>query len=265
MHNIDMTQGQLARGGACQTFEFTFDRESGETGEYAGEFEEEYEGEAEGEWEGPFSEMETMELASELLEIRDEAEMEQFLGDLVKKAASAVGSAVSGAARAVSNFAKTPTGQALTGVLKQAAGAALPIIGTAAGGLIGGPAGAALGGKAASALGQAFGLELEGLSYEDQHFEVAQQFVRMAGAATQNAVTAPPGTSPQEKARAAVIEAAKTFAPGLIRPASQGNGQSLKQPNGKAGGQASTMTGHAGAHRQGRWLRHGSRIILLGV
>ncbi len=38
-----------------------------------------------------FSEAEQMELAAELLEIRDEAELDQFLGDLIKKTGSGHG------------------------------------------------------------------------------------------------------------------------------------------------------------------------------
>ena len=52
------------------------------------------EGEFEGEWSGDgpgasevFNEAEQMELAAELLEVRDEAELDRFLGNIFKKAA----------------------------------------------------------------------------------------------------------------------------------------------------------------------------------
>src|SRR5690348_3865927 len=77
---------------------------------------------------GVFSESEEMELAAELLEVNNEQELEQFLGDLIKKAGHAIGS-----------FVKSPIGKAIGGVLKTAAGKVLPIAGGALGGFVGGP------------------------------------------------------------------------------------------------------------------------------
>ena len=82
----------------------------------------EYDFEAENSESGVFNESEEMELAAELLEVRDEAELEQFLGDLIKKAGSAIGKVV-----------KSPIGQAIGGVLKAAAKKALPLAGSALG------------------------------------------------------------------------------------------------------------------------------------
>ena len=59
-----------------------------------------------------------MELAAELLEVSNEQELEQFLGDFIKKAGKAIG-----------GFVKSPIGQAIGGVLKSAANVALPIAG----------------------------------------------------------------------------------------------------------------------------------------
>src|SRR4051812_24957577 len=70
----------------------------------------------------PFGEMQELQLASELLEISNEAELEQFLGNIL--------SAVGGAAR---QFARSDTGQALGGILKDAARQALPVVGQAVG------------------------------------------------------------------------------------------------------------------------------------
>ena len=50
----------------------------------------------------------------------------------------------------------------------------------------------------ASSLGGAFGLELEGLSAEDQEFEVARRFVEFAGEAATNAAMSPPNANPDE-------------------------------------------------------------------
>ncbi|MBE7446118.1 MAG: hypothetical protein HS132_13050 [Planctomycetia bacterium] len=89
-----------------------------------GEFEYEFEGNI-GAYESPFNEVEEMELASQLLEITDEDELDQFLGDIIKKAGSAVG-----------KFVRSPVGKALGGVLKGAVKKALPIAGSALGNLI---------------------------------------------------------------------------------------------------------------------------------
>lgn len=189
----------------------------------------EYEFEGENSESGVFNESEEMELAAELLEVRDEAELEQFLGDLIKKAGNAIGKVV-----------KSPIGKAIGGVLKAAAKKALPLAGSALGGMVGGPLGAQLGGGLASMAGSALGLELEGLSHEDQEFEAAKQFVRFAGDTVKNAV-AQPQANPVAAAGAGAKQAAQVHAPGLLG-------------SGSPGGAAS-----------GRWVRRGGKIIVMGV
>jgi hypothetical protein len=185
----------------------------------------EYEGEGEGmfelEGESPFSEAEAMELASELLAVTSEAELNYFLGDLLKKGFSAV-----------KGIANSSVGRALGSVLKPLAKAALPIAGGALGGLIGGPAGAALGGSLASKAGSLFGLELEGLSQEDREFETAKQLTHLAGAAARHAVEAAashPNASPHAIAQHAIAKAAQTYAPALLHKA---NGAAAVAPVG---------------------------------
>lgn len=179
-----------------------------------------------------FNEAEQMELAAELLEVRDEAELEQFLGSLIKKAGRAVGS-----------FVKSDAGKAIGGFLKSAAKKALPIAGSALGGMFGGPLGAKIGGSLANVAGSALGLELEGLSNEDREFEAAKQFVRFAGESVKNLSTAPAGANVAAAARQAIAQAAKTHAPGLIAA------------GGRAGAKAAS----------GTWVRRGQRIVLLGA
>src|SRR5262249_30254094 len=122
--------------------------------------------------ESPLSEEQEIELASEFLEISNEQELEQFLGNLIKTVGGAVG-----------QFARSDTGRALGGILKGAARQALPVVGRAVGQWIRPDGGGAMGAGIASQAGRLFGLELEGLSSEDREFEVARQFVRFAGAA----------------------------------------------------------------------------------
>src|SRR5690242_169180 len=199
-----------------------------------------------GEAGGVFSEQQETELAAELLEINNEQELDRFLGDLIKKAGSAVG-----------KFVKSPIGKAIGGVLKTVAKKALPIAGGALGAWVGGPIGAKIGSGLASMAGQALGLELEGLSQEDREFEATKQFVRFAGETVKNALTAPSeevrGLSLADAAaksiavaKAAAAEAARVHAPGLLNTNQSGSGQGTRGHN-------------------GRWMRRGRNIVIFGV
>ena len=219
MHDIDRTQ-----------------LETWETGYESGP----YEFESGSTFEGPFSEAEEMELASQLLEVSDEAELDQFLGDLFKKASRAVG-----------GFMKGPLGKQLGGIIKGIAKKALPLAGGALGSFIPIPGvGTALGGALGSAASNLFEMELEGLSAEDQEFEVARQFVKFAGEAAKQAAQTPPNVAPQDAAKSAVVAAAQQYAPGLLRPTTP------PSPAAPGGG---------GQGRGGRWIRRGRTIVLYGA
>jgi hypothetical protein len=222
--------------------EFETDTEQ-EPGEF--EFEGAEEFQQESDQESPLGEVEEMELAAELLEVSDEQELDQFLGKLISKAAGAA-SGLAGAAR---GFLRSPTGQALGGLLKSTAKKALPIIGRGVGTYFGGERGGTVGSTLGKAAGQMFGLELEGLSGEDQEFEVARQFVRLAGSATQKAAQS--GSRTPQAARAALASAARQHAPGLLSPSAL------------SGGISSTYGG--GHARSGRWIRRGRKLIVFGV
>jgi hypothetical protein len=237
MHDIDRTQ--LETGWETENFESD------------GEFElyDEAYGEAEGELygemdEGVFDEVDEMELAADLLEITDEAELDLFLGNLIKKAGRAIGGAI-----------RSPLGRSLGGMLKGIAKKALPMAGGALGNLIAPGAGGAMGSKLASAAGGLFGLELEGMSAEDQEFEVARRFVRLAGEATKNAAQMPPSTPPATAAQNAVAAAAQQHAPGLLR---KGASNGATQRNGAGASRNGTT-------RTGRWVRRGRKIIVYGA
>ena len=222
MHDLDRTQAEVDMESPepeSDSYEFEFEGVESETG-------------------AVFDEVDEMELATQLLEVQDEREMEEFLGKLIKKAAQGVG-----------KFISSPAGKALGGMLKGAAKKLLPMAGSAVGAVFGGPIGAKVGGSLAGAAGKALGLELEGLSQEDQEFEVARQFVRFAGEAAKNTATAPPSTPPVAAANAGTVKAARKHAPGLLRPP---NGGRLPQHR------------PCGA-RAGRWLRRGNTIVLYGV
>jgi hypothetical protein len=202
------------------------------------------------------NEVEEMELAAEFLEIHDEEELDQFLGKLIKR----VG-------RRIKKFVKTPVGGALMRALKGAAVAAVPglapVIGAA------GVVKSALGRReekpeaeppAAAAepttedAGEIFGMELEGLSPEDQEFEVARRFVRFGAEAAAQAADAEEGEAPERTVEQAVNRSAAQHAPGLMRRrrSQQRGGGSQNQPEGRG-------------ERSGRWIRRGRQIILLDV
>jgi hypothetical protein len=187
-----------------------------------------------------FSESEVEQLAGEAMGITSEAEMEQFLGDLISKASRAIGS-----------FVKSPVGKALGGVLKSAAKQLLPMAGQALGNYFNNPA---LGSQLASAAGSAFGLNEAEM--EEAEYEGAQTLVRLAGDAVKNAASAPPDAHPQAVANAAVQQAAQIHAPGLVAP------PMLPRLGGTAGRPEGAGLGRA---RSGRWIRRGGKIILLGA
>lgn len=233
MHDIDRTLGE-AEGEMYEAGEFEFEAESGSV----------------------FNEATELELTAELLGVSNEAELEQFLGDLIKKAGHAIG-----------QFARSPVGNALGGILKGAAKAALPVVGGALGTLVGGPAGGALGSTLAQKAGDIFGLELEGLSGEDREFETARAFTKFAGEAAKNAAFAPPNADPQAAAKAAAVAAAKKFAPGLLASAQSPRAYGAAMANGIRAGaipEGAAAMG-VGGRRSGRWYRRGNRIVLLGV
>ncbi len=219
---------------------------TGETGEYPGEFGQETETYGEYSQEGTFSEAEEMELAAELLSVANEEELEQFLGKLFKKAAG---------------FIKGPIGQKLMGTVKGLAKKALPILGSAVGNVFAPGVGGVIGGKIANAASGMFGLELEGLSYEDQEFEVAKQIVRLGGAAAVNAAQAPPSAPPDMVAHEALTVAAQQYAPGVLR-------RDGSQYGTQYGARQYGYQQYGGRHRcshphAGRWIRRGNQILLL--
>jgi hypothetical protein len=187
---------------------------------------------------GVFSEAHEMDLATDLLGVNSEEELEQFLGSLIHDVGKTLGKVV-----------KSPIGQAIGGVLKGVAKAALPVAGGALGTMVGGPVGGMIGSKLASVADGALGLELEGLSPEDREFEASRRFVQFAGQTVANALDAPPFADPRDVAHEAAVEAAREFAPGLMDI----TGNDWPQRH------------HHSAPHTGPWRRHGDRITLFGV
>jgi hypothetical protein len=220
------------------------------------EYETEYEtpfGEIGTQQEAPLSQSQEMELAAQLLEISNEEELEQFLGNLVR-----------GAARAVGGFVRSPVGQALGGVLKNVAKQALPVVGGALGSMVAPGVGTAIGSKLGSLAGGLFELELESMDREEAEFEVARRIVRLSAAAGQTAAKAPPSAPPQQVVRRAITVAARRHAPGLVR----NGGTTVLNISGDDGGNGwdGYEPGIGGARpRTGRWVRRGRKVVLYGI
>jgi uncharacterized protein (DUF697 family) len=159
-----------------------------------------------GEFESPLGEAEESELAAELLEVSDEAELEQFLGKLIKGVADKAG-----------KFLKSGTGRALGGILKNVAKAALPIAGSALGSLVAPGLGTAIGGQLGSMASSLLGEELEQFDQPEREFETARRVVRFSAAAARNAAFSRPEGDAQAAGRAAALAAARRYAPGLYR------------------------------------------------
>ena len=88
-----------------------------------------------------------------------------------------------------------------------------------------------------------FGMELEGLSPEDKEFELARHVVHLIDAVnTQLAQDGAARGSPAARAEAALLQTARTLAPGLLRHATH-------PPGGRQDG--------------GRWRREGGHIVVL--
>jgi len=243
MHDIDRTQLEGDYEG--NAYEFEQSGWGGETGDVFGETEE-------------------MELASALMEVRDEMELDQFLGSLIRKAGRALGRLVG-----------SPEGQAIGSILKGAAKQVLPHAAGAVGAAFGGPLGARVSSGIASLVGgetemEAAGWNQEGFdqegwsqeswnqeswNQEDREFEGAKQFVRVAADTVRNAMAAAGMTDPMSAAQSAIARAAEFRAPGMLQPVPRYGmaPYSGRYPGAYSGGE------------NGRWIRRGNRIVLFGV
>lgn len=154
--------------------------------------------------EGTFNEMTEMELASELLSLNNEMELDHFFGGAFKKVLGGL-----------SGILNSPQGKILKDLLKNVAKKGLPLAGAAVGTALGGPLGTAVGSNIGNAASKMFELELEGLSNEDREFEAAKAIVRLSGNAIRQLTEQNTG-DPKEDARQALIHASALYAPGLI-------------------------------------------------
>ena len=260
MHHIDRTLQELEFG-------------SGLNGEFENQYETSYEFSSNGESEQGFgqeanfgnyemSSQENLELetAYELLEVSNEAELNQFVGNLMSRAVGA-------AKTAATNFVASPAGKTVGQYLVNFGKNTLPQLagqyGAQAGGALGERlgsygekagqwAGKLAGSKAgnwiASNAQRIFNLELESLSPENQELEIARSFVRFANDLTRKAsqvVRNNPNITLTNLSKQVLTTSAQQYAPGLL---TNGNG-----------------TGRRRGGNQGTWVRKGGAIVLYGA
>jgi hypothetical protein len=140
--------------------------------------------------ESVFGETDEMGLAAEMLSVTGEGELDEVLGRIIRSAGRAVGGSID-----------REMGSALGSALKGAARHVFPLVGGAGGG----------------EAGEAFGIETEGLSGEDEDFEIMRRFVRFAGSAAGRAARARRGIPFRNVVRSALSAAARRWAPGFLR------------------------------------------------
>ena len=254
----------------------------------------EYTGEAEWELNESYESLEA-ELVAEVMEVTTEAELDRFLGKLastVLKGAktfikSPVGKALGGVLKNVAKTALPAVGGALGSMV-------LPGVGTAIGSKLGSLAGGLLEVGEAEQLGEA-----------EAEYEAAQRYVRFSRAAISNAARAPRDLPPRAVVRAASVSAARQYAPSLLSSQrmsprrrrsydrqpwnypepvswttgpdsyagngySGGNGYDEPEPWGGDGMESGEFNEEAPASppsrtAEGRWVRRGGRIVVLGA
>ena len=184
---------------------------------------------------------EELELASELLEVGSEEELEEFLGKLVKRFG-----------RGIRRFARSGVGRALGKGLKSIAKRVLPIAGSALGNLVAPGLGGAIGGRLGSAASNLFEMDSENMSDDEISLEMSRRFVRLAADATRRAASSASAAPARRVARSALRAAARRHAPGLLNVEVMAS----ISPHG------STSLSHGGS---GRWIRRGRSIVLLGA
>jgi len=200
------------------------------------------------EFESPFSEAEELELAYELLEVSSEAELEQFLGKLIKKAWG-------GIKKIGSKFLR-PLGN----VLRTVAKTALPFVATAAGTFFGGPAGGALAGKLGSLVSKALEAETANAMPQERDLEKCRRFVRMAGKAARAAAIAPPHINPVTAASNMLAQTARQ----KLLTSNPASTMKRQSPQGsRACNSCGRSYGRCQCGQSGRWVRRGQSIVII--
>jgi uncharacterized protein (DUF697 family) len=223
-----------------------------------------------GEVAGPLSEQEELEFASQLLEVTSEQELEQFIGNVFRKAV-----------RGARNFARSSAGRALGGALKSVARKALPVVGGAIGSWVAPGVGTAIGTRLGSMASRLFEFENESAAQELE-LEMARRVVRIGATAARNAASASRGADPRQAAQRALIAATRKHAPAAL-PRRRGRGRrpypgrhrmrprfgygsaAYPYPVDVPTNGAEPDDGEDQGASTGKWVRQGRSIVIHGV
>lgn len=165
----------------------------------------------------PLQQEDELALATRLLEVRTASDVGAYLSHLL---------ATTGAGRQLRG---TPLARPMRQLLGQILAPLLPLHGAAP--------------ERLRRMARIFGMELEGLSPEDKEFELARRTVQLiCSVATELARHGGASGAPQPKVAAALLQAARTLAPGLLKHAAQAS----RPP------------------AAGRWRREGGHIVVSG-
>ena len=244
MHNLDYSFSNNETGDFQQEWEYDGEQNAyGATQEWENNYETSGDGEYSdeygytGEWEneGYDGEMsDEIALATELLGVNDEYELDQFLCKWFDKA---------------KRFAKKAgVYDMVADGLKSVAKNYLPVAAKLAGSVVGGPLGGTIAGAIADKGASMLGLELEGLSPEDKEFEMARRYVQFANEALGNVNQEDESLPDAAAARRALHRAAQRYAPGLLAPA-----------------QGAVQRDHTGGRSSGQWIRQGRNLVILNA
>lgn len=224
------------------------------------EFQETYEFQPEYEYEGEFNnEAHENEMAHELMNIQNEYELENFLGNLLSSAWSGAKSLYN------SPIGQQIKGQAIAG-LKSLGKRALPGIGSAIGGRFFGPAGARVGGQLGNIAAQGLGFEYEGASPRDKRFEGSKRLVRIAKAASRRIAAYARSGKPMSARviRDIILQEGRRWFPELPAPTMTMGGVSSFANSGDSGFQSNAFPSST-SQNQGTWFRQGNRVIIQGL
>lgn len=207
------------------------------------------------------------ELALELLSVSSEEELDQFLGKLARSVV-----------RGASKFVKSPIGKMIGGALKTVVKTGLPVVGSALGSFVAPGIGTAIGGKLGAMAGKLLEAEeAEMMDEAEAEEEAARRFIRFARASYRNGARTPRSVPASAAARAATRSAARTYAPALLRPQPSrprtGGFRARRRTwGGPDVGRSSRYDdssryydGDGDDRTEGRWVRRGNRVILLGL
>jgi uncharacterized protein (DUF697 family) len=180
-----------------------------------------------GETEAEVGEEYEVALATELLGVQTEAELDQFIGKVLRSARK---------------LAASPAGRALGAALRDAAKRVLPVAGAAIGTYVAPGIGGSIGSKLAADLAASFEGEMEGEAVDPEvaDLELARRYVRVANHAGRNLRVTARGVPPQLAAQRALARAVR-------QSRAPGRSQARRR------------------HRTGRWVRHRNLIIVIGA